>query len=64
MTIVCHDGLCFSALVWTFKLVQTKDTESSIWYIIHQYSKVYSEVPGPTSSLNDTLFYNVLCYFS
>ena len=64
MTIVLCNGLRFSYLVRIFKLVQTKDTDSSIWYTIRQYSKVYSEVPGPTSSLNDTLFYNVLRYFS
>jgi len=36
MTIVRCDGLRFSYLVQKFQLVQTKHTESSRWYIIHQ----------------------------
>jgi len=32
MSVVYVDGLSFSGLMWTFKLLPSKHTETSIWH--------------------------------
>jgi len=46
MPVVSHDGLGFSSLAWTFKLLPSNYTETSIWHARPFVSTFYRPAHG------------------